>query len=177
MSTPIYGLMAEFDNPDALVHATEQAYDHGYRDLDAYTPFPIEEVSEAIHFHNTGIPPIVLIGGLSGAFSGFLIQVVGSAYDYPLNVGGRPLISWPAFIPITFEAGILIAAFSAVISVILLNGLPRPYHPVFNAPNCERASADGFFLCSEAADPKFDMAATRRFLESLGPKQVSEVEQ
>jgi hypothetical protein len=123
------------------------------------------------------VPPIVLVGGLVGAFSGFLIQTIGSAYDYPLNVGGRPLYSWPAFIPITFESGILIAAFAAVIALIVLNGLPRPYHPVFNAPNFERVSEDRFFLCIEAKDPKFESASTRAFLESLGPQQVSEVEQ
>jgi hypothetical protein len=177
MSSPIYGLMAEFENPEQLVKATERAYETGYRKMDAYTPFPVEEVAEAMHFHNTGVPPIVLVGGLVGAFSGFLIQVIGSAYDYPLNVGGRPLYSWPAFIPVTFEAGILIAAFAAVLAMILLNGLPRPYHPVFNAPNFERVSEDRFFLCIEAKDPKFEQASTRAFLESLGPQQVSEVEQ
>lgn len=177
MSSPIYGLMAEFENPEQLVKATERAYETGYRKMDAYTPFPVEEVAEAMHFHDTGVPPIVLVGGLVGAFSGFLIQVIGSAYDYPLNVGGRPLYSWPAFIPVTFEAGILIAAFAAVLALILLNGLPRPYHPVFNAPNFERVSEDRFFLCIEAKDPKFEQASTRAFLESLGPQQVSEVEQ
>jgi hypothetical protein len=176
MSSPIYGLMAEFESPEQLVKATERVYEAGYRKMDAYTPFPVEEVAEAMHFHNTGVPPIVLVGGLVGAFSGFLIQVIGSAYDYPLNVGGRPLYSWPAFIPVTFEAGILIAAFAAVIAMIVLNGLPRPYHPVFNAPNFERVSEDRFFLCIEAKDPKFEQASTRAFLESLGPQQVSEVE-
>jgi hypothetical protein len=176
MSEPIYGLMAEFDKPDALIKATEKAYEQGYRKMDAYTPFPIEELAEALHMHTTGVPPLVLAGGLTGATGGFLLQVIGNL-DYALNVGGRPLFSWPAFIPITFESTILLAAFAAVFGIIVLNGLPRPYHPVFNAPNFERASADGFFLCIEAADPKFDMAATRRFLESLGPKQVSEVEQ
>jgi hypothetical protein len=176
MSSPIYGLMAEFENPEQLVKATERAYEAGYRKMDAYTPFPVEGAAEAMHFHNTGVPPIVLVGGLVGAFSGFLIQVIGSAYDYPLNVGGRPLYSWPAFIPVTFEAGILIAAFAAVIAMIVLNGLPRPYHPVFNAPNFERVSEDRFFLCIEAKDPKFEQASTRAFLESLGPQQVSEVE-
>jgi hypothetical protein len=176
MSSPIYGLMAEFENPEQLVKATERAYEAGYRKMDAYTPFPVEGAAEAMHFHNTGVPPIVLVGGLVGAFSGFLIQVIGSAYDYPLNVGGRPLYSWPAFIPVTFEAGILIAAFAAVIAMIVLNGLPRPYHPVFNAPNFERVSEDRFFLCIEAKDPQFEQASTRAFLESLGPQQVSEVE-
>lgn len=177
MSSPIYGLIAEFDQPDALVHATEKAYEQGYRNMDAYSPFPIEELAEALHFHNTGVPPLVLAGGLSGAISAFLLQSIGSAVDYPLNVGGRPLFSWPAFVPITFEGGVLFAAFSAVIGVILLNGLPRPYHPVFNAAGFERATNDRFFLCIEASDPKFDLSATRRFMEGLKPLQVSEVEQ
>jgi hypothetical protein len=176
MSEPIYGLMAEFENPEALIKATEKAYEAGYRSMEAYTPFPVEEVAEAMHFHKTGVPPLVLIGGLTGAVAGFGLQVAGNL-DYPLNVGGRPLISWPAFIPITFEATILLAAFSAVLAIILLNGLPRPYHPVFNAPNFERASDDRFFLCIEAKDAKFDRQSTRAFLEGLGPQQVSEVEQ
>lgn len=176
MSTPIYGLMAEFDKPATLIKATEHAYENGYRVMDAYTPFPVEEVAEAMHFHKTGVPPIVLIAGLTGAVAGFLLQTIGNL-DYSLNVGGRPLISWPAFIPITFEATILLAAFGAVLSIILLNGLPRPYHPVFNAPNFERASADRFFLCIEARDPKFDASGTRAFLEGQGALKVSEVEQ
>jgi hypothetical protein len=176
MSDTLYGLMAEFDKPNALVHATEKAYEQGYRKLDAYTPFPIEELAEAIHFHKTGVPPLVLAGGLTGAATGFLLQVAGN-FDYALNVGGRPLVSWPAFIPITFEANILLAAFAAVFGIIILNGLPRPYHPVFNAPNFERATDDRFFLCIEADDPKFDRSATRKFLEGLGPQRVSEVEQ
>ncbi len=177
MSSPIYGLIAEFDRPEALIAATEAAYEQGYRSLDTYTPFPIEEVAEAIHFHKTGVARMVLIGGLSGATLGFLLQTIGMAFDYPLNVGGRPLVSWPAFIPITFESTILLAAFSAVIAILVLNGLPKPYHPVFNAPGFERASEDRFFLCIEARDRKFDLSATRRFLEGLGAQRVSEVEQ
>jgi hypothetical protein len=175
MSTPIYGLMAEFTDPHALVAATEKAYEAGYRDMDAYTPFPMEEVIDALHAHKTGVPPLVLAGGLAGAASGFLLQVIGN-YDYALNIGGRPLFSWPSFIPITFEAMVLLAAFAAVIGIIALNKLPRPYHPVFNAPNFERASIDRFFLCIEASDPKFDLSATRKFLEGLGSQRVSEVE-
>lgn len=177
MSSPIYGLIAEFDDPHALVHATEHAYEEGYRNMDAYTPFPIEELAEALHFHATGIPRLVFMGGLIGAISAFVLQVLGSAVDYPLNVGGRPLISAPAFVPITFEGTVLLAAFSAVIGLIALNGLPRPYHPIFNAPNFERATSDRFFLCIEASDPKFDMSATRKFLEEQHALQVAEVEQ
>lgn len=176
MTTPIYGLVAEFDSPDTLVHATEEAYAAGYRRMDTYTPFPVEEAWEAFHFHRTGVPALVLVAGLSGALTGFLLQVVGSVYDYPINVGGRPLFSWPAFIPITFEMSILLAAFAAVLAVIFLNGLPRPYHPIFNTPNFDRATDDRFFLCIEAKDPKFDPAATRAFLETQKALQVSEVE-
>lgn len=176
MSVPIYGLMAEFDRADTLVKAAEKTHEQGYRNVDAYSPFPIEEIAEAFHMHSTGVPPLVLAGGLTGAIAGFLMQTIGN-FDYPLNVGGRPLLSWPAFIPITFESTVLLAAFAAVIGIVFLNGLPRPYHPVFNAPNFERATDDRFFLCIEASDPKFDLAATRRFLESLGPQRVSEVEQ
>lgn len=177
MSAPIYGMMAEFDSPPELVAAAKEAYAQGYRQMDAYSPFPIEEVAEAMHMGNTGVPPLVLAAGLTGAAGGFLLQTIGSAVHYPLNVGGRPLVSWPAFIPITFESTILLAAFAAVIGMIVMNGLPRPYHPVFNTPGFERVSEDGFFLCIEANDPQYDAAATRRFLESLKPKQVSEVEQ
>lgn len=176
MSNAIYGMLAEFDTPDAMVHATEQAYEHGYRKMDAYSPFPIEEASEALHFHKTAVPFFVLVGGLTGATLGFMLQWIGTAIDYPLNVGGRPLFSWPAFIPITFESTILLAGFAAIISVILLNGLPRPYHPVFNGENFERATDDRFFLCIEAKDPQFDLAETRAFLESQKPLNVSEVE-
>ncbi len=177
MSIPIYGLMAEFEKPDQLIHATEAAYSAGYRRMDAYTPFPIEEVSEAIHFHDDLVRRIVLVAAISGIITALTLQVLGSAVDYPLNIGGRPLLSWPAFIPITFELTILFSGIAAVLSVIVLNGLPQPYHPVFNAPNFERASIDRFFLCIEANDPQFDLSATRKFLEELHPVQVSEVEQ
>lgn len=177
MSVPIYGLMAEFEDPDQLIHATEKAYEEGYRQMDAYTPFPIEEVSEAMHFHDDLIRRLVLTAGISGIFAALILQVLGSAIDYPLNIGGRPLLSWPAFVPITFELMILFAGLTAVACVVVLNGLPQPYHPVFNAPNFERASVDRFFLCIEASDPKFDRASTRSFLEGMGPAHVSEVDQ
>lgn len=172
----IYGVMAEFQNPEQLIKATEQAHAAGYRKMDAYSPFPIEEVSEAMHFHYTGVRPLVLFGGLTGATIGFLIQWIGNGMHYPLNVGGRPLMTWEPNIPITFELGILFAAFSAVFGMILLNGLPRPYHPVFNSPNFVRASEDRFFLCIESSDPKFSPGETRGFLQGLGALQVSEVE-
>ncbi|NJL03753.1 MAG: DUF3341 domain-containing protein [Chloroflexaceae bacterium] len=177
MSIPIYGLMAEFEKPDQLIHATEAAHAAGYRRMDAYTPFPIEEVSEAMHFHDDLVRRIVLVAAISGMITALTLQVLGSAVDYPLNIGGRPLLSWPAFLPITFELTILFAGIAAVLSVIVLNGLPQPYHPAFNAPNFERASIDRFFLCIESNDPQFDLSATRKFLEELHPVQVSEVEQ
>jgi hypothetical protein len=178
MTTPIYGLAAEFDTAEGMATAAEHAYEAGYRMMDGYSPFPVEEAIEAMHLEeNTGVPGFVLVGGLSGAFAGFLLQWIGSQFDYPLNVGGRPLFSWPAFIPITFEMGVLLASFSAVLALLLLNGLPRPYHPIFNAPNFERTSADRFFFCIEAKDPQFDLAETRAFLEQQQPLRVSEVEQ
>ena len=171
----IYGLMAQFDNPTGVVTAAHKAYEEGYRDMDAFTPFPIEELSEAIGFHHTRLPLIVLIGGIIGCLGGYLLQYWVAVIEYPLNIGGRPFHSWPAFIPITFETTVLVAALSAVFGMLALNGLPRPHHPVFNAPNFRLASRDHFFLCIEAKDPKFDVERTRQFLESLGGK-VTDVE-
>ncbi len=174
--SPIYGLMAEFDNPEVLLAAARRARQEGYRRMDAYTPFPIEELAEAIGFHHTRLPLVVLIGGIVGCIGGYLLQYYASVIDYPLNVGGRPFHSWPAFIPVTFEMTILVAAFSAVLGMLALNGLPKPYHPVFNAPRFAMATRDRFFLCIEAADPQFDREGTKRFMESLEPREVFEVE-
>lgn len=171
-----YGLIAEFERPEELLAATQRAYAEGYRKMDAYSPMPIEGLSDALGFHHTRLPLVVLICGLGGAALGFLFVTWTAVVDYPLNIGGRPLFSWPAFIPITFEMGILLAAFGAVFGMIVMNGLPMPYHPVFNAPGFERASQDAFFLCIEAADPKYNPDQTRAFLQSLGPRAVSEVE-
>lgn len=171
----LHGLMAEFEQPDDLMAAAHKAYEAGYRRMDAYSPFPIEELSEVIGFHHTRLPLVVLVAGLTGAICGFLLQYIGLGIDYPLNVDGRALFSWQSFVPITFEGTILFAAISAVLSWILMNGLPKPYHPVFNAPNFERATQDRFFLCLEAHDPKFNRQETQQFLESLNPTQVSEV--
>ena len=172
----IYGLMAEFDNPDDLVAATRRARRGGYRKMDAYTPFPVEELNEALELGRTGVPTIVLIGGILGAVLGYSLQYYISVIDYPINVGGRPLHSWPAFIPVTFETTVLMAGLFAVLGMLALNGLPMPYHPVFNVSTFSLASHDRFFLCIEAGDPKFDRAETRRFLEELKPLRVSEVE-
>jgi hypothetical protein len=173
---PIYGLMAEFSEPTELIAAIRRTREAGYRDIDAYTPYPAEEVSEALAFHRNRLPLIVLIGGILGGLGGYLLQYWTSAIDYPINVGGRPLNSWPAFIPITFETTVLVAALFAVLGMLALNGLPMPYHPVFNVPEFARATRDRFFLCIEATDPQFDRESTRRFLERLVPRTVSEVE-
>jgi hypothetical protein len=173
---PIYGLMAEFDQPEILLAAARRSFTEGYRRMDAYSPFPIDGLAEAIGFHRTRLPLIVLIGGIIGCLGGFYLQYWAAVIDYPLNIGGRPLNSWPMFIPVTFELTILVAALSAVFGLLALNGLPMPYHPVFNVERFQLATRNRFFLCIEAADPKFDQEATRGFLESLGSHGVYEVE-
>ncbi len=170
-----YGLMAEFDTPTALVAAANAARAEGYTRMDAYSPIPIEELHHAIGFHHTKLPLIVLLGGIAGGLAGYGLQYWSSAIEYPLNIGGRPFNSWPAFIPVTFELTILGAALAAVFGMLALNGLPMPYHPVFNAPRFALASRNRFFLCIETRDPKFDRDGTHRFLEGLGPRGVSEV--
>lgn len=177
-ASDVYGVMAEFRTPEDLVAATHAVKHAGYNKIDTFSPFPIEEIIEEVAAGDTGVPRLVLIAGLIGATSGFILQYVGNIIDYPLNIGGRPLdiTNWPSMIPITFEMGILLAAFTAAISMVVLNGLPSPYHPVFNVPRFERASQDAFFLCIEATDPLFDRAQTSAFLRSLGPLQVSEVD-
>jgi len=171
----IYGLMAEFDDPNALVVAAQRARHEGYRRMDAYSPFPIEELHDALGMTTSRLPLIVLVGGLVGCIGGFALQYWVSAVENPWNIGGRPLFSWPAFIPIIFECTILVAALSAVLGMLALNGLPMPYHPVFNVPRFALASRNRFFLVIEAADTKFELEETRRFLETLGPREVSTV--
>lgn len=173
---PIYGLMAEFDAPEKLLAAARRAYQQGYRRMDAYTPFPIEGLAEAIGFHRNQLPLLVLLGGLFGALAGYGLLYYAEVIDYPLNVGGKPFHSWPAFIPITFETTVFFAALAAVLGMLALNGLPMPYHPVFNVPRFALATRDRFFLCIEARDSQFDLEGTKQFLESLGPQGVSEVE-
>jgi Protein of unknown function (DUF3341) len=173
--TSLYGLMAEFGGPGDLLEAAQCAYEEGYRRMDAYSPFPVQGLAEAIGFHRTRLPLLVLVGGIIGGIGGYCLQYWISAVDYPLNIGGRPLNSWPAFIPVTFELIILVAALAAVLGMLALNGLPMPYHPVFNVPAFELATRNRFFLCIEAVDAKFDVRETRRFLESLKPSGVHEV--
>jgi len=170
-----YGLLAEFDSATAIVNAAREARDAGYVKVDAYTPFPIHELDDALRLPRTKLPWIVLAGGLSGMLAGFGLQYWASAIAYPMNVGGRPYASWPAFVVPAYETTILFASITAVVAMILLNGLPQPYPPIFNAPTFSNASADRFFLCVEAADPKFDMGATRKFLQGLKPVEVSDV--
>ncbi|MFY9555734.1 MAG: DUF3341 domain-containing protein [Blastocatellia bacterium] len=172
----MYGLMAEFEDPTHVVSAARRAHEEGYRKMDAYSPFPIEELTEAIGIRHTRLPLIVLIGGIAGCLGGFLLCYWVSTVTYPINVGGRPLNSWPAFIPVTFECTILLAALSAVLGMLALNGLPQPYHPVFNVPTFDQATRNRFFLCIEASDPMFDKNSTRDFLSTLGASEVTDVE-
>ena len=172
---PIYGMMAEFDTPVALIEAAKRTYQAGYKRIDTYTPFPVEGLAEEIGFHRDEVPLVVLIGGIVGGLTGYLMQYWMSAVAYPLNIRGKPYHSWPAFIVITFEMTILFAGISAVFGMLALNGLPMPYHPVFNVPRFTRASRDRFFLVVFSSDVKYDPAATRQFLESLDPRSVSEV--
>ena len=172
----IYGLMAEFESPGDLISAAHEAYKEGYRKMDAYSPYPIEELAEAIGFHKSGLPTIVLIGGILGCIGGYMLQYFTAVIDYPTNIGGRPLNSWVSFIPVTFEVTILLAAFGAVFGMLALNGLPTPYHPVFNVSRFAFATKDRFFLCIESYDPKFDREKTAMFLKDLKAREVTEVE-
>ena len=176
--TALYGVMAEFEDPTALVNAARKTYDAGYRRFDSFSPFPIHEIFDAMHLHDKWVSRVVLGGGLAGMFTGLGLQVWVSSIAYPLNVGGRPFLSWPMFVPVTFELTILFAALSAVFGVVFfMNGLPMPYHPVFNVARfAAHASQDAFFLAIEATDAKFDRTATRAFLQSLGAREVNDVE-
>jgi hypothetical protein len=167
---PPYGLLAEFDNPQALLEAVRQTHAAGYRHLDAYSPFPVEGLADALGFRRTRMPLVIFVGGLTGCLAGYLMQYWCNAVDYPINVGGRPLNSWPMFLPVTFELTVLFAALAGVFGLLALCGLPMPYHPLFNVPDFAGATRDRFFLCIEQADPLFDPGATRQFLAGLHPR-------
>jgi hypothetical protein len=171
-----YGVMAEFSDPTELVHAAEKAYADGWRHLNCYSPFPIHGAWEAIGHKKSPMPLIVLLGGITGCLGIFGFITWANLIAYPLNIGGRPLFAWPAFIPPTFEATILLAGLSSAFGMFLVNGLPKPYHPVFNVPAFERASQDRYFLCLESSDQKFDRAATAEYLRGFNPEEVHEVE-
>jgi hypothetical protein len=170
-----YGLMAEFDNVNDAITAARRTYAAGYRRMDAYAPFPVEELSEAVGFHGNGVALVCLVGGLLGATAAYVLQWWINTISYPVNIGGRPLHSWPSFIIVTFEMTILFSGLSAVFGMLSLNGLPMPYHPVFNVPQFAQASKDRFFLVIFAWDRNYDPAGTRQFLEGLNPISVEEV--
>ena len=169
-----YGLLAEFSTPGALMRAAEEAYDAGFRKMDGYAPFPVEGLPEALGKRNR-LPLFVLIGGSVGGIGAYFIQWYANAISYPINIGGRPIHSWPAFIPITFELTVLCAGLAAFFGSFVLNNLPRPYHPLFHIPEFYRASQDRFFLCIEATDPKFHLEETHAFLQRLNPLSITEV--
>ena len=171
----LYGVMAEFATPDDLLRAAEHAYREGYRQMDGYSPMPVHGLAEAMGVRRTRVPLVVLIGGLCGAAFGYGLQYFMAALSYVHNVGGRPVHSWPAFVPVTFETTVLFASLSAVIGMIVMNGLPKPYHPVFNNPRFAAASSDRFFLCLEARDERFDRNRTFEFVQTLGALEVTEV--
>ena len=173
--SPTYGLMAEFDSAQELVEAAHKTHAAGYQKIDAYSPFPIEGLAEAIGFHKNRVPLVVLIGGLIGGLSGYMLQYWVAAITYPINVGGRPYHSWPSFIIVTFEMTILFAGLSAAFGMLALNGLPMPYHPVFNVPEFRQASEGKFFLVVFSSDPKYDSTGTRSFLQGLAPRMIAEV--
>jgi hypothetical protein len=176
MSGPaLHGLLAEFRAPEEIVKAAQAVHQAGYRKVDAYTPYPMEEVIEALDLHRSHVPKIVLAGGLTGLLAGWGLQYWASVIAYPMNIGGRPFNAWPAFVVPSFETTVLFAALGAVVGMLALNGLPQPYHPVFNVESFALASRDRFFLCVEAEDPRFDLAATRALLQGLGAAEVSEV--
>ncbi len=173
--SPLWGLLAEFDSADKLLGAVLRARKEGYGKMDAYSPYAVDGVAEALGADNSRVATFTLLGGLAGGFGGYFMQYYAMARDYPLNIGGRPLHSWPAFIPVTFELTVLGASLVGLLAMLLLNGLPMPYHPVFNVSAFAAASDNKFFLGIESGDPKFDPEVTRRFLEGLGSSEVSEI--
>jgi hypothetical protein len=171
----LYGVIAEFNDPQSLLDAANAVREEGYTETDAFSPFPIHGLAEAVGFHKTKLSTIVLVMGILGGIGGFFMCWYANVISYPLNIGGKPLNSWPAWIPITFECTILLAAFGAVFGMLALNGLPMPYHPVFNVRRFDSASRDKFFLVIQARDPRFKLEEARRFLATLGPREVTDV--
>lgn len=172
---PIHGVAARFADATELVRAARGAHARGYRRMDAYSPFPIHEMDEALGVRRTILPMLVLAAGIAGCVGGFAMQYWMNAVDYPLNIGGKPLVSWPQWVPVAFECTVLLAAMTAAFGMFALNGFPQPYHPMFNVRGFDRVTTDAFFLCIEADDPMFDAAETERFLKSLGASEVTEV--
>lgn len=175
LSPEIYGVVAEFDTPQAILRAAQAAHARGYRRMDAYTPYAVEGLAKAIGFRKNRVALCCLLGGLSGGGGGYFMEWYAMAKDYPLNVGGRPFHSIPSFIPITFELTVLCAGIATLLGMIALNGLPRLHHPIFSAPNFERATTDKFFLCIESSDGMFNREEVTQFLRELHPQSVSEV--
>ena len=170
-----FGILAEFEDADALIEASRRTHEAGFRQFEAYSPLPVDGLAEAVGFHRSRMPLVVLIGGIVGFLSGWGLQYYVSVINYPLNIGGRPLNSWPSFIPVIFEMTVLFAALSAVLGMLAMNGLPRPHHPLFAIPQFDRATQDRFFLCILARDPAFHPHSTRQFLERLGPVEIIDV--
>jgi hypothetical protein len=173
----LYGLLAKFDEQEDLITAAERTFSIGYRKFDAYSPYPVADLTRAMHLKSSPLPFVILAGGLAGGTGGFLLMTFATVIDYPLNIGGRPLFSWPAYIPITFELTVLLGALAGILGLFALTRFPQPYHPVFNSEDFNaHGSQDAFYLTIEASDPLFNLERTRRFLEELGPAQVSEIE-
>ena len=173
----IYGMMAEFDSPEAILEAAHKTRSAGYKRIDAFSPIPVEGLAEAVGFDWTILPALVFCGGLGGGLTGFAMCWYANVLSFPLNIGGKPFNSWPMWIPITFELTILGASLTAVLGMLALNGLPAPYHPTFNVERFTAASTDRFFLCVKSRDPKFDLTHTKSFLEGLHPHGVYEIEE
>lgn len=176
LKTGLYGLAAEFDTPDDIIEATKQVKRAGYSRIDAFSPYPVEELSELIIKRPTRLPWLIFLGGVVGCIGGYLLQYWTQAIEYPLNVGGRPYNSWVSFLPVTFECTILLASLTAVFGMLFLNGFPQPYHPIFNVPRFDLASRNRFFLLIEAADPKFNRTDTSGLLNRLNAREVTDVE-
>jgi hypothetical protein len=172
----LYGFLAEFETPDALRECIRRSREKGFRHIDAYTPFPVDGLPEELGLHHSPVPKIVLAGGIAGLLTGVVMQYYSTFFDYPMNIGGRPLNSWPAFVIVTFELTILFAGLSAVFGMLAVNGLPKPHHPLFNVERFDRASQDGFFFCIEATDPNFDRELTWKFLQELQPEGIYAVQ-